>query len=556
MHSQWSSSQLSNETLETPNPLWGKVHARFIEYIDMDSAQISKRWQYLGLCCIVLIGLAARVKPMQIPQLDRTMWKEIDYIEISRNYAAHGMHFLEPEITWPAEPPRITAMEFRAVPYAAAALYKALGFQVGAVRLIPLMAFLIMPVYLFFLVRDEMAPLPALTTSLVATLMPIHHPFGLVLFSEPVSITMSVAALFHFNRWAKYGQFRHAVGAMLALTLAVAVKLEPLFMLLPLAYLWWRYRRAGRTTVFFPLFVAASLTLPLSWFLYAYHLSRTSIDVFGIVPFLRGHNKLQTLTLTRDYHFWLTLGHRIWTLGWGLLGLPFQAIGLIVAMQEKRARLFLVYSVTIAIYFVIVAEGQLDAPYRQLNAVPVLSFFTAVGILALISVLFDRMKLSSERNIKLLIAITVAVVLIAFLPSYWETLREDPNEPSHPRTWALAQQIRSHSVAGDCLVALGEYTAHEGGNDVSPVLYYYSGRQGWTLSEDQLSEQRLDALIRKHATLLAVDDEFVFSRGIRNEHTRVFIENLTKKFPILYRSGDALLLRLSPSPAIAGTLGS
>jgi 4-amino-4-deoxy-L-arabinose transferase-like glycosyltransferase len=530
----------------------GKLSLRFSEVTEGAPAQLSKRWQLSAVFCIVLFGFIARIATIQSPHLDRTLWKEIDYIEISKNYAAHGMHFLQPEITWPAEEPRITAMEFPAVPYAAATLYKIFGFHAGTVRVITLIAFLLMPVYLFFLVRDEMGPVTALTTALVAALMPIHHPFGRILFSEPVSISMSVAALFHFNRWAKLKQFRHAMFAVLTFTLAVAVKFEPLFMLLPLTYVWWRYRGVGKSLAYFVVFVAASLVIPVCWFFYAYHLSQTSIDVFGVVPFIRGHNKLQTFTMIRQiHHFWLALGHRIWTLCWGVLGVPFVLAGVLVAWQEKRARLFLVYSLAIACYFLIVAEGQIDAQYRQLNAVPVLSFFFAVGVLSLVSLILGAR--TPERRMKPLMAATAVVILIVFLPSFWTILREDPKEPAHPRAWALAQVIRSHSVPGDRIVALGEYTAHVGGNDVSPVLYNYSGRQGWTLNEDELSERRIDDLISKHATLLAVDDEFVFEKSIDKQHTKAFIEGLMKKYPVLYHSGDGLLLQLAPAATYTRT---
>jgi hypothetical protein len=522
-----------------------KLRLRFSEVTKGAKAQLSMRWQLIALFCIVLLGFVARIETIQSPKLDRTLWKEIDYIAISKNYAAHGMHFLQPEITWPAEEPRITAMEFPAVPYAAATLYKVFGFQVGTARVITLIAFLLMPVYLFFLVRDEMGPVTALTTALVAALMPIHHPFGRILFSEPVSISMSVAALFHFNRWAKLKQFQQAIFAVLTFTLAVAVKFEPLFMLLPLAYLWWHYRGVGKNAVYFVCFVAASLVIPLCWFFYAYHLSQTSIDVFGVVPFIRGHNKLQTFTMIRQiHHFWLALAHRIWTLCWGALGVPFVLVGVLVAWQEKRARLFLVYSLAIACYFLLVAEGQIDAQYRQLNAVPVLSFFIALGVLSLVSLVLGAR--TPERRMKPLMAASAVVILIMFLPSFWTILREDPNEPAHPRAWALAQVIRAHSAPGDRIVALGEYTAHVGGNDVSPVLYYYSGRQGWTLNENQLSEQSINDLISKHATLLAVDDEFVFETSIANQHTREFLAGLMKKYPVLYHSGDGLLLQLTP----------
>jgi hypothetical protein len=510
------------------------------------SEGLSIRWQHAALVCIVLLGLAFRIKPTLSPDLDRTLWKEIDYIVISQNYAAHGMHFLQPEISWPAEPPRVTAMEFPAVPFGAALLYKIFGFGVLTVRLIPLLAFLILPFYLFFLVRDEMGPLPALLSSLIAALMPISHPFGRILFSEPVSITMSVAALFHFNRWAQRKSPFHCLCALLAFSLAVAVKFEPLFMLLPLSYIWWRYRGFNKSVVVFAAFVGAALVVPACWMLYAYHLSQTSIDVFGVVPFLHGHNKLQTFTMIRSLHFWLALGHRVWILDWGLLGVPFVAVGLWAACKDSHARLFLVYLAAIAAYFVIVAEGNIDAAYRQLNAVPVMSLLMALGVLTVARAMFSRLQ--SNVNLKKQFAVGVTVILFVSLPSYWRVFRESPLTPSHPHAWELAQQIKAHASPGERIVTLGEYTEHVGGNDLSPVLYYYSGLQGWSLDENQISDNRLHQLMQKRATLLAVDDEFALEHGFTKPETAALMQKWLTQYPVLYQSGNCYLLRLA-SPA-------
>ena len=65
---------------------------------------------FLGL--ILLACLIVRLWTIDSPAIDRTFWKEIDYIEISLNYWKHGFNFIHPELTWPAEPPRMTAMEF------------------------------------------------------------------------------------------------------------------------------------------------------------------------------------------------------------------------------------------------------------------------------------------------------------------------------------------------------------------------------------------------------------------------------------------------------------
>jgi hypothetical protein len=542
MQNQQSSLPLlARTTRERSLVAWG---SGFLDRITAIST-LSLRQQYLCLFAIVVACILLRLPPTLKPQLDRTLWKEIDYIEISRNYAAHGMRFLEPEITWPAEPPRVTAMELPAVPYAAAALYRLFGFQVFTVRLIPLLAFALMPIYLFFLVRDELGPTVALLASFIAALLPIHHPFGRIMFSEPVSILMSVAALFHFNRWARTRTLWHAFCAGLAFTLAVAVKFEPLFLLLPLSYLWLKHRGIRQFTPFC-FFVFVALLLPTAWMLYAYHLSKTSIDVFGVVPFMRGHNKLQTFTMIKNPHFWLSLTHRVWTLSWGPFGFLLSVLGALVVSVSARARFFLIYLVTIGIYFVLVAEGQIDAPYRQLNAVPIISVLMAIGLLGITFLLCEKLYTPSNRVAKYGFISSVVVIAIIALPSYYSIVSAPGNLPAHPDAWKLAQQIRAVSHANDRLITLGEYSVHVGGNDVSPVLYYYSGMQGWTLQEDQFSQKTVDTLLQQGATLLAVDNEFAFAGRAPSPSTGQLLDLLASRYQVLYRSGTALLLRLSP----------
>src|SRR5205807_8102682 len=127
-------------------------------------------------------------------------------------------------------------------------------------------------------------PVLGLASAMAAALMPIHHPFGRILFSEPLSIALSVGTLYHFAQWTDTRKPKDGLFAFVCFTLAVALKLEPLFLLLPLSWLW--YRRHGlRIGAYGPVavFVGLALILPAAWYLYAFHLSRTSIEVLGAV---------------------------------------------------------------------------------------------------------------------------------------------------------------------------------------------------------------------------------------------------------------------------------
>ena len=73
-----------------------------------DAMSPAQQWAVLAL--ILLATLTLRLWTLPGPPIDRTAWKEIDYITISTNYWQHGYRFWWPEVTWPAEPPRVTEL--------------------------------------------------------------------------------------------------------------------------------------------------------------------------------------------------------------------------------------------------------------------------------------------------------------------------------------------------------------------------------------------------------------------------------------------------------------
>jgi hypothetical protein len=65
--------------------------------------------------------------------------------------------------------------------------------------------------------------------------------------------------------------------------------------------------------------------------------------------------------------------------------------------------------------------------------------------------------------------------------------------------------IRGISGPADKIVAFGEYDPKKGGNDISPVLFYYSQRQGWNVPDADCSVDHVRRLMDRGATLLAVN---------------------------------------------------
>lgn len=508
----------------------------------MDPTVLSRRLQWAALALVVAACAAVRLWTIGSPALDRTAWKEIDYLQISTSYWRNGFHFLRPEIGWPADPPRATAMELPLVPYTAALLFAAFGQGELSARAITLAAFCLLPVYVFLLARRELGAIVGVLAATASATMPLYHPYGRFLFSEPPMILLSVAAIYHFAEWLDGKGSVHAPLALAAFSLAVAIKLEPLYLLLPLTWAAWR-RFGARPSSYGPsaLLLLAALALPVAWYAYAYHLGATSIDVFGV---LRGHDKFQSAQMLSDPEWRRVMAHRLnWDILGGKLGTLLALAGLLAALLVRRGGLVVAYLLAVAASFVIVAEGNLDAPYRQLAVVPPLAVTVALGSLAVVAAAASVLPRSAPgrparwRPAAVLAAALAPLVLIP-LRRHDIVLARDPSHPWHLEQWELAQQVRLVAPAGARLVAVGQYTVHKGGNDLSPVIYHYTGLQGWTLQRADWSLERVEGLRARGATHLTA------SPWMDEPGLSAFVDTLKRRYAVVYENPARRLLLL------------
>ena len=510
---------------------------------------LSPKFQRICLSLIILGCLSIRLVSIDSPTLDRTRWKEIDYIEISKNYSKNGYNFFKPEISWPAEPPRVTPMELPVVPYIASFLYPVFGINIYTVRLITLISFLLLPIYIFLLCKREIGPFVALIAAVASAMMPLFNKFGNFLFSEPLMILMSVVAIYHFAQWIEHRRRSDWFIALIGFTLAISLKLTPLYLLLPLSWIVFReYRFDVKKYKNFLIFIMLALILPTAWYTYAYYLTKNSIDVFGI---FQGHDKMQTFAMLSSPEWYMKMIYRIscHILG-GTLGSLLCLLGFGTIFFNRKADLFFAYFFAIIIFFIIVAEGNFDAPYRQLTLIPPGSVLVAMGTLAVLSLIkaltvnisFSKLTL---RIRKLDILLCFAIILLIPLEFMILSTILDPMKPYRPRNWEFAKEIRKYANSSTKLVCAGEYTIHKGGYDLSPEIYYYTGLQGWTLLQGDWNIEKIKELIGRGATL------FVAIAMDREPDSNQFIDRMKHTYRTLYanNSKDWLLLDLTKNAA-------
>jgi hypothetical protein len=514
------------------------------------ATQIPDRLQYITLALILAVIAIVRILMINTPSLTWTAWKEIDYLYISQNFLQNGFNFFQPEVSWPAEPPHVTEMELPLVPYMTAMLYAVFGVQEYSARAVTLIAFILMIIYVFRLAKRELGALVGLLAALAAGIIPLYHPFGRFLFTEPMMIAMSVVSLYYTAEWVDYERRRDWFLAWLSISLTFSLKLESLYLLLPIGWIAYRkYRFHFRNYLRFASLILLSLILPILWYAYAYYLESVGAHLFGI---FRGHDKSQTLTMLTDLRWYRTMAGRVINgiLG-GLYGLLLFGLGLTGALIFRKAGLFFAYLIAIGIYFILVAEGNVDAPYRQMSMIPVASVFIGLGaqyiviaILSLLRTIGRSIEIQKRHQIMLLVA---SLIIVSLLPVQRYDNIIDKDGPVHWDRWELGEEIKKITDKSSKLIVVGEYSKHVGGYDLSPVLYYYTGLQGWSLTPEAWTLDRIQALRERGATHLV----FVLPYGypydfiyLPEESNESFIQQVRSTYPLLFENQDQLVFDL------------
>ncbi len=497
------------------------------------------KWFRFSLVIIIALIVGLRLAYISKPSLEKTSWKEIDHIAISENFKDNNYNIFKPTITWPAEPPRVTSMEFPIVPYIASLFYTVLGFNVFSVRLLTLLSAILLMVFVEKLTRIFFGSYVSLAAAFFAGLLGMYNEYYNQLFSEPVLITFTVISIYYFYKWAELGMKKYTWQSILSFSLILLLKPTALYTLLPISFVFFaKFRFNFRAMLKFSWVVALSLLPAVAWYAYAYYLGKTSIDVFGVFG---GHDKFQTiheLTSHRYYHIMRVsllniIGERP--------GLLLILIGILYILVTKKGFVFLAYLLAIISFFIILAEGNADTSYRQLTIVPVAAVLLSVGIFILAFVILKfadlilapTSKLYLNKNYSLALVI---LVIAGFFTINFHKIPKPELNIFHSYEWNVAQEIDKYVTKGDKIVTYGSYSIHKGGNDLSPVIYYYSGTVGWSMQEGDLSIEKAQSFKDKGAKLMV----FLFLN--REKEVKAFAETLKQYYPVLYQDDDNTLI--------------
>jgi 4-amino-4-deoxy-L-arabinose transferase-like glycosyltransferase len=432
------------------------------------------------LIFMMAVGIALRLIHIDQPYVDAWNWRQADVAMIAENFYRNGFNLFYPQINWAGEMPGYVGTEFPLLPYLAALLYLVVGVEDWIGRLISVLFFGASVPFFYLLVRRLSSERGAFLAVGIYILVPLLLFASRSFMPDTAALSVSIIGIYAFSRWLDNpASSRSLVAAIVAITLALLIKISYIIIGLPLLYMAWvrfgpRLVRNGTIWII----VGVTLLVPLAWYTHAYSISVT-------YP---------------PYHFFGEKGIEILT--WGKYRKIFELIatssltpvvcavmlaGIFFVSRTQYRWLFHFWLLAILLFIIIAGEGNSRHPWYQLPMVPVSAGLAGIGIDSLFRFASNYI---APRAILWLGCIALFVSLSYFSYNYLSPLYKPWGDPFR-KAGIEIERI----TAPDALIV----TADDG----DPTALYYSRRNGWhfwTPDEDQDAINALDSLRSRGAS--------------------------------------------------------
>ncbi len=322
---------------------------------------------------LVLLLIALRVPGLNEPLIGVHDHRMNDTAAMARNYHENGMRLFYPQIDWGGSGPGYIEETFPLYAFSVAVLYQAFGVSDSIGRGLTLAAYAGTGVLLYVLSLRLFSRRVALFSLFFFAVCPLGVFYGRAFLQDVLGLFFSVGAVLCLWLWLYGGGTVVLLGAMLAIALAVLVKLPNLYLGLPLLYAahrrfgWALFRQWGLWA-----FAAAAVIPAALWYSHARGLWEAYGNTVGIWG--EGFSKFGW----PDLAYLLEMGKRfVYTIGTPL-GVPLIVVGAALR-QPKGEYLIHVWALGFGLLALFTPAGQLPHDYYQLPLVVVVAVFFGLG---------------------------------------------------------------------------------------------------------------------------------------------------------------------------------
>jgi 4-amino-4-deoxy-L-arabinose transferase-like glycosyltransferase len=402
-----------------------------------------------------IFAVAARLVLVNQPYIDHWSWRQSDVATIARNFSENGFLFAYPQIDWAGDAPGYVGTEFPILPFLAAICYKFAGIHEWIGRSQAVIFFAVSLPFFFLLVRESFGSTAAIWATFFYSFAPLNVFAGRSFMPDVPSLSLALIGLYFFLRWLDHERPIFLVGAAIAISLALLVKLQTAVIGAPLLFLVWQkwgWNFLKRPGLWF--FAAIAILPSLAWYWHAHQIAERFYP----------------------HHFFGEGGIRIENSGWywNIMRLtatssltPVLAImaiiGLLVAARGKYAWLFHWWLAAMVLFIIVGGYGNRHQWY-QLPLVPIAAAFAGAACA------FFRSKISSRAvvmTLSILLASSFAILAYLYVRPFYRS--------SAAALRDAGMELRKTTAPGSLIIA-----ADSG----DPTIFYYAERKGWHFLEE------------------------------------------------------------------------
>lgn len=343
--------------------------------------------KYFLLILILILAILVRLYKIDSPIADWHSWRQADTASVTRNFIKEGFNPFLPRFddsSGISERPypnigRYRFVEFPIYNMAVYPFYLIFGVNEMIHRLVSVLFSLGSLVFLFLIVKKNAGEIAAYLSTLIFALLPYNVFFSRTILPESALIFFSLGMMYFVGNLIEERKKGLVWAAGIFITISFLIKPWAIFYLLPMWYLY--YKKNGS-------WILSKKTLGfLLLFILPFLIWRAWILQFPEgIPASNWLLNGDGIRLRPMFWYWL-LQERIGREILGVTGAFLFFLGLI--LKTKANYFFHFWALSIFLYFVIFATGNVRHDYYQVVFVPVATVFVSLGFMNLIKGIKD-----------------------------------------------------------------------------------------------------------------------------------------------------------------------
>ncbi len=364
--------------------------------------------QYFWLLIIIVLGLLVRLYKIDAPIADWHSWRQADTAAVTRNFIKMGFNPLFPkydDMTGVSEKPVVNPARFRFVEFPVYnifvyPLYLLFGIDDKLHRLVSALFSLGSTAFLFFIVKKYTGVATGLLAAFLFALLPFNVFFSRTTLPEPTFIFFSLGMIYFMGNWIESNKNSQAILGLFFTAIAFLIKPWAIFFFLPLLYLLFRHQ-GRKFWIKFLLLTAVALAPLALWRLWILQQSQG-------IPASSWLLNSDGIRFKPAFWWWI-ISERLGREILGATGMVLFFLGIFI--KPKNGNYFFhFWALSSFIFIAIFATGNVRHNYYQIQAIPIVSIFLALGF----TQLFRRSNLFIARFWTMILAMFLFVLSFYF----------------------------------------------------------------------------------------------------------------------------------------------